>query len=185
MPKIDSVQGLKESKASVKLAILSMLVIPLVGLGCLLFPSVAECVLPYFLGVPMILSGIGSILAAVRKGSEKDEGSVGAGIVLCILGAITVIHGSESTMFIGTIWGLLGLSKAAGEFDEIIEVAKAKERFVLQLLVCVFELVLSILLILNPFANIEHHLLLLGIELIIYPFTLHRKRGKFVIEADA
>ena len=114
MSTIHSVKDLKESKASVKLAVISMLVLPVVGVGC-----------------------------------------------------------------------LLGLVKAAGEFDEIIADIKRKEPFVFSLALCVFELVLAVLLILNPFANIEHHLLLLGLELIVYPFKLHRERGKFVLEAEA
>ena len=40
-------------------------------------------------------------------------------------------------------------------------------------------------LILNPFANIEHHLIVLGIELILYPFKLHREHGKLKVEAEA
>ena len=106
-------------------------------------------------------------------------------IVLVVLGLVTAVHGSNSTTFIGIIWGLLGLVKAAGEFDEIIADIKRKEPFVFSLALCVFELVLAVLLILNPFANIEHHLLLLGLELIVYPFKLHRERGKFVLEAEA
>ncbi|WP_302396000.1 DUF308 domain-containing protein [Eggerthella sinensis] len=186
MSTIHSVKDLKESKASVKLAVISMLVLPVVGVGCLLFPDVAEEVLPYFLGVPMVLSGVGSIVAVARERDvEAGATSVGAAIVLVVLGLVTAVHGSNSTTFIGIIWGLLGLVKAAGEFDEIIADIKRKEPFVFSLALCVFELVLAVLLILNPFANIEHHLLLLGLELIMYPFKLHRERGKFVLEAEA
>ena len=50
---------------------------------------------------------------------------------------------------------------------------------------CVFELVLAVLLIWNPSANIEHHLILLGIELIVYPFKIHREQGRLKLEAEA
>lgn len=186
MPTVHSVKEVKESKASVKVAVIAMLVLPIVGVGCLVFPQVAEEALPYLLGVPMVLSGAGSIVAVAR---EKDVGAgkqtIGSAIVLVVLGCVTMVHGAKSTMFIGIVWGLLGLYKAAGEFDEIIAAIKAKEPFVFALGVCVFELVLAILLMLNPFANIEHHLILLGIELIVYPFKVHRERGKFVLEAGA
>lgn len=186
MSTVHSVKEVKESKPSVKLAVIAMLVLPLVGVGCLVFPQIAEEVLPYFLGVPMVLSGVGSIVAVAReKDVEAGKKSVGSAIVLVVLGCVTMVHGATSTMFIGIVWGLLGLYKAAGEFDEIIAAIKAKEPFVFSLGVCVFELVLAVLLILNPFANIEHHLLLLGIELIVYPFKVHRERGKFVLEAEA
>lgn len=186
MSTVHSFEDLKESKASVKLAIVSMLALPLVGIGCLLFPDAAEEALPYFLGVPMVLSGIGSIVAVARERDvEAGKTSVGAAIVLVVLGMVTAIHGANSTTFIGIVWGLLGLVKAAGEFDEIIVDIKAKRPFAFSLALCVFQLVLAVLLVLNPFANIEHHLLLLGIELIVYPFKLHRERGKFVLEAEA
>ena len=96
-----------------------------------------------------------------------------------------MVHGAKSTLFIGIIWGLLGLYKAGGEFNGVIDAVKAKEPYLLSLALTVFQLVLAVLLILNPFANIEHHLLLLGIELIVYPFKLHRERGKLVLEAEA
>lgn len=186
MSTVHSIKDLKESKASVKLAIVSMLVLPVVGVGCLAFPDVAEEVLPYFLGVPMVLSGTGSIVAVARERDlEAGRTSMGAAIVLVVLGLVTAVHGANSTTFIGIIWGLLGLVKAAGEFDGIIEDVRRKEPFALALALCVFELVLAVLLILNPFANIEHHLLLLGLELIVYPFKLHRDHGKLVLEAEA
>lgn len=186
MSTIRSVKEVKESKPSVKLAVIAMLALPAVGVGCLVFPDIAEEMLPYFLGVPMVLSGAGSIVAVARERDVKaGKSSVGASIVLVVLGLVTMVHGAKSTLFIGIIWGLLGLYKAAGEFDEIIAAIKGKEPFVFSLAVCVFELVLAVLLILNPFANIEHHLILLGIELIVYPFKVRRERGKFVFEAEA
>lgn len=186
MTAVHSVEELKGSKPSVKLAVVSMLVLPIVGIGCLLFPAVAEEAVPYFLGVPMVLSGAGSIVAVARERSlEAGRNSVGTAIVMCVAGALIAVHGAKSTLFVGIVWGLMGLYKAAGEFDGIIESIKRKEPFALSLALCVFQLVLAVLLVLNPFANIEHHLLLLGVELIVYPFKLHRERGKLVLEAEA
>lgn len=186
MSTVHSVQDFKASKISVRIAIASMLVIPLVGVGCLVFPAIAEEVLPYFLGIPMIVSGASSIVAVARERSfEAGKSSLGTAIVLCVLGAVTMVRGAESTFFIGTIWGLLGLYKAAGEFDDIVGAYKAKKPFALSLAWCLFQLVLCVLLILNPFANIEHHLIMLGLELIAYPFKLHREHGKTIVEAEA
>lgn len=184
--KVESAKELKESKPSVKVAIIAILVLPLAGIGCLLFPHVAEEVLPLLLGVPMVVSGAGSMVAVLReRDAEAGIGTVGGAVVLVVLGLVTIVHGAKSTVFIGIIWGLLGLYKAAGELDDVIVAVKAKEPFVLSLSICIFELVLAVLLILNPFANIEHHLLLLAVELIIYPFKLHREHGKLKLEADA
>ena len=186
MSTVHSVKDFKESRASAKVAVASMLLLPLVGVGCLLFPAVAEEALPYLLGVPMALSGAGSIVTVARERSaEAGRTSVGAAIVLCVLGGVTMVHGAKSTLFIGIIWGLLGLYKAGGEFNGVIDAVKAKEPYLLSLALTVFQLVLAVLLIWNPSANIEHHLILLGIELIVYPFKIHREQGRLKLEAEA
>nr|WP_260620379.1 DUF308 domain-containing protein [Gordonibacter massiliensis (ex Traore et al. 2017)] len=163
-----------------------MLLLPLVGVCCLLFPEFAEEALPWYLGVPMVLSSVGSIVAVVReRDADAGRSSMGSAIVLCVLGLVIIVHGANSTMFIGIVWGLLGLFKAAREFDDIFSDIKHRKPFVVALAFCVFQLVLAALLVVNPFANLEHHLILLGIELIVYPFKLHRKHGKLRIEAEA
>lgn len=186
MTTIQSAKDIKESKLSTKVSIFAMFLLPFAGVGCLIFPTFVEEFLPWLLGAPMVFSGVGNIVAVVReRKADAGKKTMGSAIVMCILGLIIILHGTDNTLFIGTIWGLLGLVKAAGEFDDIFHSIRIKEPFALSLSVCIFELVLAILLILNPLANLEHHLILLGIQLIIYPFKLHREHGKLKIEAEA
>ena len=186
MASAHSFSEFKDSKLGEKIALAAALVLPVVGLCCLLFPHQAQKALPYLLGIPMVVSGVSSIAVSLyKRDAEAGPASIGGAIILCVLGAITMTHGSTSTSCIGILWGLIGLSKAAVEFNEIADAIREKEPFAPSLAVCVFELALAVLLIINPVANIEHHLLLLGIELIIYPFKLHRKRGKLILEAEA
>lgn len=186
MATVHSLKDIKESKLSSKIALAAMLLLPLAGVGCLVFPSYVEEALPLLLGLPMVLTAVSSIVAAIR-GRSVDEGrsTLGSAIVMLILGLVVIAHGPDNTLFIGIVWGLLGLLKAAQEFDGIFADIKSHEPFAVSLAVCIFELVLAVLLILNPSANIEHHLLLLGIQLITYPFTLYREHGKLKIEAEA
>ena len=174
MTTVSSVKDVRNSEISVQVAMISMLLVPVAGVSCLLFPALAEEALPWYLGVSMVVSAIGSIVAVV-----------GSAIVLCVLGLVIIVHGANSTVFIGIVWGLLGLQKAARTFDGIFSDIRHKRPFAVALAFCVLQFVLSVLLILNPFANIEHHLIVLGIELILYPFKLHRKHGKLKIEAEA
>lgn len=105
---------------------------------------------------------------------------------MCVLGGVILVHGSSSISFVGVMWGLLGLYKAGEEFDEIIHRIRGGHRFVFKLAFSIFELVLAVLLILHPFANIDHHMILLGLELITYPFKIDRAdSGKFTLEAEA
>lgn len=127
----------------------------------------------------------------VKKAGESDRAdersrSVGTAIVMCVLGGVILAHGASSISFVGVMWGLLGLYKAGDEFDEIIHRIKTKRRFIVKLAFAVFELVLAVLLILHPFANIDHHIILLGLELITFPFKIDRSDdGRFTLEAEA
>ena len=209
MTTVHSYKEVKASKPSIQVAVAFMLLLPIVGIFCLAFPALAEDALPLLLGVPMVLSGVGSIVAAARErdvptaaeapaaamsesaassapaSAQAPETSMGAAIVRCVLGMVVIAHGGQSLTFIGIVWGVLGLDKAAGEFDGIFRDIRHHRPFALALAVCVFELVLAVLLIWNPSANIEHHLILLGIELIVYPFKIHREQGRLKLEAEA
>ena len=124
--------------------------------------------------------------ADVGEEGHRSSRSVGTAIVMCVLGGVILVHGSSSISFVGVMWGLLGLYKAGEEFDEIIHRIRGGHRFVFKLAFSIFELVLAVLLILHPFANIDHHMILLGLELITYPFKIDRAdSGKFTLEAEA
>ena len=66
-------------------------------------------------------------------------------------------------------------------------VAKARRRKLdaVQLLLATAELGLSLLLIVNPLGSMEHHVVVLGIELILYPFKLHRDNGRLSIDVES
>ena len=184
MTTVHSYKEVKASKPSIQVAVAFMLLLPIVGIFCLAFPALAEDALPLLLGVPMVLSGVGSIVAAARErdvptaaeapaaamsesavppastppapaSAQAPEASMGAAIVRCVLGMVVIAHGGQSLTFIGIVWGVLGLDKAAGEFDDIFRDIRHHRPFALALAVCVFELVLAVLLIWNPSANIE------------------------------
>ncbi len=202
MTEVRSIKEIRSQSKAGKLSIIALLVLPLIGLLCLFWPEESADYLPYLLGGAMTLSGIGGIIVETNrefKGREgasgrtegdredrKDVKTAGTSIVMCVLGIVILVHGSSSIGFVGVMWGLLGLFKAAGEFDEIIHRIKGGHRFVFKLAISVFELVLSVLLILHPFANIDHHMILLGLELITYPFKIDRAdNGSFTLEAEA
>ena len=63
---------------------------------------------------------------------------MGAAIVRCVLGMVVIAHGGQSLTFIGIVWGVLGLDKAAGEFDGIFRDIRHHRPFALALAVCVF-----------------------------------------------
>lgn len=181
------IKDFKERSTAGKVASITSLLIPVAGILCLAFPDHAEMTLPYYLGIPMVIAGVASVVAIIReRNSEAGRTSLGRAIVLVVLGLVTIVHGPESTVFICTLWGLNGLFKAGSEFDEVVHLWKSGDKhIIITLLMAVFELVLAVMLIVSPFTSLEHHLTLLGIELIVYPFKLHRKKGKLVFETES
>ena len=194
MPQDRTLKAIKSRSRSEQVSVVSLLLLPLLGMCCLLIPDTVTDALPYLLGGLMAVSGAAGLVYAVAhaSGARADARSLveepavlGRAVVMCVLGGVILVQGHASISFVGVMWGLLGLYKAADEIDEVVHALKGRRPFALKLAFTVFEMVLAVLLIISPFANIEHHLLLLGLELIMYPFKLHRERGKFVLEAEA
>lgn len=162
-----------------KVSVVALLLLPLVGLGCVLLPSDIVRALPYLLGAVMAVSGGASVVAGVRaRRLEAGKHSIGTGLVMSVVGVVALVQGSASIIYIGVIWGVLGLLKAARGFDDALRHIAAHERFVLILAFAVFNLVVSVLLVSNPFGSIDHHIFVLGVELLAYPFrVVLTKRG--------
>lgn len=187
MAEIHNIREFKQQSNAGKVSIVALLFLPLIGLLCLFWPEEIADVLPYILGFFMMVSGTGSIVVAIREGSvDAADKSVGASIVLMVLGAVSLASGTHAIAFIGVMWGLLGLYKSAEEFNTVLRRVKMRKPCLLTLAFAIFELVLAVLLITSPFANIDHHVILLGVELIAYPFKIDRSEdGTIKLEADA
>lgn len=194
MPQDRTLKAIKTRSRSEQVSVISLLFLPLLGLCCLLLPEESTMALPFVLGGIMAVSGIGGIVHAAagakRDGDERERAAehaiLGKAIVMSVLGIVILVQGHASISFVGVMWGLLGLYKAADEIDEVVHALRNRRPFVLKLAFTVFEMVLAVLLIVSPFANIEHHVLLLGLELIAYPFRIESgDSGKLTIETEA
>ena len=162
---------------------LTHLLLPLVGVVCLAAPHTVMGWLPYVLGGAMALVGAADLVVDVRR---PDQGtgriSPGMDVVLVVLGGMLAVRGEASLDAVGFMWGFFGLAKAAYELDEAFCLWRAREPMLLALGTAAFELVLGLLLVAAPLANIEHHVLLLGVELLVYPFRVHKVGGKTQVE---
>ena len=194
MPQDRTLKAIKSRSRSEQVSVVSLLLLPLLGMCCLLIPDTVTDALPYLLGGLMAVSGAAGLVYAVAHASgaradarrlAEEPAVLGRAVVMCVLGGVILVQGHASISFVGVMWGLLGLYKAADEIDEVVHALKGRRPFALKLAFTVFEMVLAVLLIISPFANIEHHVLLLGLELIAYPlpdrvgrfWQAHRRNG--------
>ena len=203
MPQDRTLKAIKSRSRSEQVSVVSLLLLPLLGM-CpsagstapdTMIPDTVTDALPYLLGGLMAVSGAAGLVYAVAHASgaradarrlAEEPAVLGRAVVMCVLGGVILVQGHASISFVGVMWGLLGLYKAADEIDEVVHALKGRRPFALKLAFTVFEMVLAVLLIISPFANIEHHVLLLGLELIAYPFRIESgDSGKLTVETEA
>ena len=68
---------------------------------------------------------------------------------------------------IGVFWGLEGLSHSTHLLNELFYRMHNNKKYFLLLIETIIEFSLSILLIFEPYHSVEHHILLLGLELLL------------------
>ena len=187
MIKASSLEEFKQRKTSGKVTLALSFLFPAIGVVCLLAPGAVFEAVPYALGGAMVLVAVAGLVAEIADyKSEERAGTVGSYLMTGVLGALMVALGESAIGFMGVVWGVMGLMKAAREIDEAVETMVSGGRFVIRFALAAVNAALAVLLVANPFGNFEHHLILLGIELLLYPFELKREKdGKFVLEAEA
>lgn len=105
-----------------------------VGIVCLIMPSVVAGYLSIIIGALMTLvGGAGVAFRLAGRFEEKTRGA-GTSFVMATLGVVCIFYGDVSTNIIGVSWGLLGLYKVAGEYDEVVAKARRRKLDAVQLL---------------------------------------------------
>ena len=177
------------------ISLIATLFLVFIGISCLVIPELIVDTLPYLIGVPMAIGGIFGMISefAGRPDPEGeidsltdvvDRFTLGESLVMAVFGLVILFHAHEAVGFIGMFWGFMGLQDAAREIDETLHARRCGHPWLLGLAWTLFELSLAVFLVISPFANIEHHVLLLGLELITFPFHIDSEDGKNHLKAD-
>ena len=166
-----------------RIAFIATLLFPLLGVACLLFSEPVAEHLPHILGAVMLFVGAADIVTdLLDRDSTPGKITVGTDVVMIVLGIVTLLNTRESLNVIAIMWGLLGLEKAAREIDESLAARTSGGGWVAPLITAMFELALGTMLLISPLASVGHHVLLLGLELVVFPFHVHT--GPAGIEMD-
>ena len=177
MSQIEIDRNPKGQKIPGKVAFVATLLLPILGAACLVMPEP----LPHLLGGVMLFVGTADIVTDIlERNSNPGKITVGTDVVMIVLGIVTLLNTHESLNVIAVMWGLLGLENAAAEIDESLKAHAAGHKWIAPLASGIFELVLGTMLLLAPIANLGHHVLLLGLELVVYPFHVasHEEQPK-------
>ena len=157
------------SFTSSRAATVFALVHALLGAACILFTEQIHDIFPFLLGFLMLGIGICDIYRGVvtKEYQTIETKLISWGIVNTILGVVILCHHQNSDQIIGAIWGMVGVVKGSEKLNHTIHLYASHQPFFKELFHSILELALGILLLLDPIASFEHHLVILGIELII------------------
>lgn len=98
----------------------------LIGIVCILFPKQITSLLPYLMGIMMILIGLIGIQPVGEKFRQAPD-IFARKLVLLILGLSFLVQGKTALVPIGIIWAVLGLWKTTDAFVDFWEVYQAKQ----------------------------------------------------------
>lgn len=139
------------------------------GVICIMFSEELLYLLPVICALVIVIKGaVGTVRGIQNKDHiSLDSKGLEQSIVLLALGIGMLIKQEKDLFIVGIFWGLHGLKKSSEYLNEAFYNHYRKKRYFTLLLKSVVEFVLSIMLIFDPYTNIGHHVVILGIELIL------------------
>lgn len=158
----------------------------LLGAACLLFTEQIHEAFPIILGSLMAVTGISQVIRGIvtEEYRSAETKLTSWGIVNLVLGIVILVHYRSADQIIGAVWGMIGLVKGSEVLNLAIHQWATGKAFVRKLLHGGVELALGILLLLDPLHAVEHHLFILGMELILQAVQsvpeLRKRKGESV-----
>ena len=139
------------------------------GLICLIFTDHILNLLPTISGGIILIKGMIQFFQGIR---DKDYASIEQvnlekSIVSIAIGIGILIKQNHSIFIIGVFWGLSGLMKAVNYFNIILYNITNSKKYILLTVRTLIEFVLALVLIFDPFKNVAHHIIILGLELLL------------------
>ena len=143
------------------------LVLMLSGAACILMTRKVYHALPFILGIGMVVIGTSHTICGLwaKEYQSRETKLTANGIVYVALGLVILSHHGDADSVISSSWGVLGLMKGSEALNGALFHASRKESFAALGIQAIIELALGFLLLIAPSA-VQHHVLLLGLELV-------------------
>lgn len=140
----------------------------LLGIACMVFTEQVHRVFPFVLGGLTVATGGCDLYRGIRTKEYQSPGTklTARGIVMLAVGCVMIASFRNADPIVGAVWGVIGLTKGSEELNLALYQAAQRRPFGGKLLHGGIELLLGVLLLLDPEASVKKHLFLLGIELI-------------------
>ncbi len=139
------------------------------GILCITCADLLQDVLPIISASIAILSGIILLIKAIKEKeyTRLETKDTATAIIMIIMGIAILFNTSNAIYLIGVSWGIYGLVKGINGINTALYNKYHNNKFILITLHASIEIMLAIALVFNPFEKISHHIVLLGIEMIL------------------
>ena len=143
------------------------LLLPVVGILCMIMPEIISKWLPTILGSIMVLTSITDTVFVIKEKRYLVTYSNKASALILFIMGICFILGQESTVpLMGITWGLLGLQEVNEEIENILIRRSKKEKYLLLSIFSGLKIILSLALLFEPIEKFNFHIFLLGLEIL-------------------
>lgn len=165
-----------------KLNTLTNILMVINGALCLILSDKILELLPTICSLIIIVKGVFNFIIEFKNNGHKNLENIHfeKSIISIAVGLGILFKQQDSLFLIGVFWGLEGLSHSTHLLNELFYRMHNNKKYFLLFIETMIEFVLSILLIFEPYHSVEHHIILLGLELLLESsmniFTkLHKK----------
>ena len=143
------------------------LLLPVVGILCIVMPQMIAKWLPTILGSIMLLTSVTDTVFVVKeKRYLVTYGNKASALILFIMGLCFVLGQESAVPLMGITWGLLGLQEANEEIESILIKRSKKEKCLFLSLSAGLKIILSLALLFEPIEKFNFHIFLLGLEIL-------------------
>lgn len=151
-----------------KLNYISSTLIILNGLICIVYGDKLLPLLPIICGGSLLIKGLIQCIEGIRAKdyASLEKINMEKSFISLAIGLGVLIKRSDALFIVGMFWGLHGLMKSANYLNIALYNILNKDKWILILIKAIVEFTLSFVLIFDPFGNLGHHIVILGLEMI-------------------
>ena len=143
------------------------LLLPVVGILCIVMPQIIAKWLPTILGSIMLLTSITDTVFVIKeKRYLVTYGKKASALILFIMGICFILEQESTVPLMGITWGLLGLQEVNEELETILIKRSNKEKCLLLSIFAGLKILLSLALLFEPIEKFNFHIFLLGLEIL-------------------
>lgn len=135
-----------------------------------MFPGKIAEFAPYIAGGTLIVYSVVNIIMEIRFPESRI--SLGDAVVRGVLGIILLLETEQAIAILGIVWAVLSLNDVAKEINDFY---RTKNFRIIGAISIIITIILSALLMLDPFEHFAFHVRILGIEMITETFIRRRE----------